>query len=72
VGTTVKISCRLWAKNIVVDKQRRLGMNNRHNCISLSFYRPAYSAKTEIQPQRSTSTEKNIANCSKKIEVVVN
>ncbi|XP_046641932.1 sodium/potassium-transporting ATPase subunit beta-like [Daphnia pulicaria] len=28
VGTTVKISCRLWAKNIVVDKQRRLGMTN--------------------------------------------
>lgn len=28
VGFTVKISCRLWAKNIVVDRQRRLGMTN--------------------------------------------
>lgn len=28
VGVTVKISCRLWAKNIVVDRQRRLGMTN--------------------------------------------
>lgn len=28
VGVAVKISCRLWAKNIVVDRQRRLGMTN--------------------------------------------
>lgn len=27
-GVSVKVSCRLWAKNIVVDRQRRLGMTN--------------------------------------------
>jgi len=27
-GVIVKMSCRLWANNIVVDRQRRLGMTN--------------------------------------------